>query len=131
MDQLRNSIHLRSHAQKDPLVEYKREAYELFRQLMDQISTEILTNMFRSSTSIESMRKFLMDINMQEIHESTEQFDGDHTQEPSGLLSTPEEISLAPDKPLQPLKRSQPKVGRNEPCPCGSGRKFPQCCGKH
>ncbi|MCK5835363.1 MAG: SEC-C domain-containing protein, partial [Lentisphaeria bacterium] len=131
MDQLRNSIHLRSHAQKDPLVEYKREAFELFKQLMDQISTEILSNMFRSSTSIEAMREFLMNINMQEIHEESEQFDGVHTQEPAGLTSGPEEISLAPEEPLRPLTRSQPKVGRNDPCPCGSGRKFKQCCDKN
>ncbi len=130
MDQLRNSIHLRSHAQKDPLVEYKREAFILFQELMNKVSTEILTNMFRSSTSIEAMRKFLMDINMQEIHEAAEQFDGKHNEEPE-VAPEVAGVSMAPGEPLRPLTRSYPKVGRNDPCPCGSGKKFKQCCDKN
>ncbi len=129
MDQLRQSIHLRSYAQKDPLIEYKQEAYTLFQRLMDRISSEILTNMFRSATSIEAMREFLMNINMEEVHEEAQQFDGHHTNEPA-LERGDEGVSMAPPEPLAPLRRDMPKVGRNEPCPCGSGKKFKQCCGK-
>lgn len=136
MDQLRQSIHLRSYAQKDPLVEYKSEAFRLFQRLMDRIGSQILTNMFNTATNINAMREFLMNITGEEIHETVEQFDGHHTSEPAMTTTSSssmqgEEVSLAPPEPVAPVRRDLPKVGRNEPCPCGSGKKFKQCCGKN
>ncbi|MGL4853959.1 MAG: SEC-C metal-binding domain-containing protein, partial [Lentisphaeria bacterium] len=118
MDQLRNSIHLRSYAQKDPLVEFKTEAYYQFVSLMDEISQEILSNVFRTATSIEAMREFLMSVSTEAIHEETMPFD-QPSQEP--------EMQLAENTTFY---REAPKVGRNDLCPCGSGKKYKQCCGR-
>lgn len=146
MDSLRDSVRLRSYGQKDPLVEYKNEAYAIFVELMDNIRAEILSNLFRSTTSIEGFKRFLAN-----LHENAREADPNAV--PAGLqlqgggaTSTSSSTGMPPgvtasrpgtdeeenDRPKVrlPIKRSVPKVGRNEPCPCGSGKKFKQCCGR-
>ena len=126
MDHLRSSIGLRAYAQKDPLVEYKQEAFKMFDELIQAIDQEILTNMFRSATSLAAFEQLFSNIPQQLIHAD-------------GAEMPVEDISANPDNPEQnqelpdiqiSFRRETPKVGRNEPCPCGSGKKYKNCCGR-
>jgi preprotein translocase subunit SecA len=118
MDHLRSSITLRAYAQKDPLVEYKQEAFQLFSDLMAEISQEVMTNVFRSASSIASFENLLASLPQQLIHDQFGQFDG------AGGEDAEE------DEPVQiTFVREGPKIGRNDPCPCGSGKKYKKCCG--
>ena len=137
MDSLRYSIGLRAHGQRDPLIEYKAEAFKIFEELMVNIKTEICHNIFRSASSLMAFENFLRSVPQQTTHQSTSAFGGTTT----GTGSTPaqrgpsqgsdivSEAAAAVDK-AKPV-RMGPKVGRNDPCPCRSGKKYKQCCGKN
>ncbi|MEO5802737.1 MAG: SEC-C metal-binding domain-containing protein, partial [Verrucomicrobiota bacterium] len=138
MDSLRTSIGLRAHGQRDPLIEYKAEAFKIFGELMVNIKTEICHNIFRSASSLMAFENFLHNIPKRAIHQSSSAFGGppasgsDSTTRtassgaPSDMVSEANE-AVSKAKPV----RSGPKVGRNDPCPCGSGKKYKQCCGKN
>ncbi|MCG8324427.1 MAG: SEC-C domain-containing protein, partial [Thiotrichales bacterium] len=119
MDMLRQGIHLRSYAAKNPKQEYKREAFQLFIEMLDGIKQEVIGIMFkiqiRDPESVEAVE--------QKQQKQTMQFN--HPDAPDALNNTPE-------KPQErtPYVRQQRKIGRNEPCPCGSGKKYKQCHGK-
>ncbi len=125
MDHLRSSIGLRAYAQKDPLIEYKQEAFKMFDEMIQAIDQEILMNMFRSATSLAAFEQ--MFANMPQSLISAGEFpEGDEVpanQESSEAESMVENIQIS-------FRRETPKVGRNEPCPCGSGKKYKNCCGK-
>ena len=130
MDSLRNSIGLRAYGQRDPLIEYKTEAFTLFDDLMVNIKTEVCHNIFRSASSMMAFENFLRSMPKQTQHGSVGPMGGavaggEGAANPSDMVS---EASEAVSK-AQPI-RTGPKVGRNDPCPCGSGKKFKQCCGK-
>ena len=137
MDSLRYSIGLRAHGQRDPLIEYKAEAFKIFEELMVNIKTEICHNIFRSASSLMAFENFLRSVPQQTTHQSTSAFGGTTT----GTGSTPvqrgpsqgsdivSEAAAAVEK-AKPV-RVGPKVGRNDPCPCRSGKKYKQCCGKN
>jgi preprotein translocase subunit SecA len=130
MDSLRTSIGLRAHGQRDPLVEYKAEAFKIFEELMVSIKTEICHNIFRSASSMRAFEDFLRSAPRETRHESTSTFGGEAKPgqgKPSDVVSEAVD-QLSKDKPKP--KRAGPKVGRNDPCPCGSGKKFKHCCGK-
>ena len=125
MDSLRESVSLRAQAQKDPLIEYKNEAYKIFKELMDNIDAEVVLSLFRSTTNIEAFKDFLRNLPMNQ---------GRGEVPPSSTTSsaqsqTTNDPELEPKITL-PVTRSAPKIGRNEPCSCGSGKKFKQCCGR-
>ena len=129
MDALREGVGLRAQGQKDPLVEYKNEAYNLFVSLWDRIEGEVLNNLFRSTTNLEKFEQFLHNLPL-------ELNDGDSGQ-PSGLQASRSGQSAggAQGESGQlklniPKRRPSIKVGRNEPCPCGSGKKYKACCGR-
>jgi len=123
MDNLRSSINLRAYAQKDPLMEYKQEAFKIFNSLMAEINQEIMTNMFRSASSIAAFENLLASLPQENIHEEISQFDGFN----GGEMVAPEDMG---DDYIQvTFVRDEPKVGRNDPCPCGSGKKYKKCCG--
>jgi preprotein translocase subunit SecA len=133
MDSLRYSIGLRGYGQRDPLVEYKAEGYKIFDELMVNIKTEICHNIFRSASSLMAFENFLRNMPQQTSHQPTSAFGGSTTgedkkpQQGSDIVSeAAEELSKEKPKP----KRTGPKVGRNDPCPCGSGKKYKVCCGK-
>src|SRR6185437_6717910 len=132
MDSLRYSIGLRGYGQLDPLVEYKAEGYKIFDELMVNIKTEICHNIFRSASSLMAFENFLRSMPKQTSHQSTSAFGGSTTNEDtkgkgSDMVSeAADELSKEKPKP----KRSGPKVGRNDPCPCGSGKKYKVCCGR-
>ena len=125
MDSLRESVSLRAQAQKDPLIEYKNEAFKIFTELMDNIDAEVVLSLFRSTTNIEAFKDFLRNLPMNQ---------GRGEVPPSSTTSsaqsqTNNDPELEPQITL-PVTRSAPKIGRNEPCSCGSGKKFKQCCGR-
>ena len=127
MDSLRQGVQLRSYGQRDPLVEYKQEAYNLYAGLMDAIKDEICSNIFRlsmvSPAQMEAARRQASQKSgrISEIHESVQAF--------GGLEKAASQGNSAPAVAV-PLRREHPKVGRNEPCPCGSGKKYKACCGR-
>ena len=147
MDGLREGVGLQSYGQRDPLVEYKREAYRLFLDLMDRIYLEISSSLFRSATSVEAIREFFNSLqNMQLRHASAAPLAGAPAQQPAAAQPKPVRRPQGPpgmrpvgapppgmDLPQPPTPnipvRKEKEVGRNDPCPCGSGRKYKKCCG--
>jgi preprotein translocase subunit SecA len=126
MDYLRKGIHLRGYAQKDPKQEYKREAFEMFTSLLDHIKYEVTRILFRVQVRQEEDIQ-AMDEQMQapkELHYEHAEVSALGEYNPEAAL---EEMPVAP---TQPFVRENNKVGRNDPCPCGSGKKFKQCHGK-
>jgi len=131
MDSLRYSIGLRQLGQRDPLIEYKAEAFGMFDELMINIKTEICHNIFRSASSMKAFEDFLRNAPRETRHESSTTFG---TQPKPGQGKASDIVSQAADAAEAQAKakpvRTGPKVGRNDPCPCGSGKKYKQCCGK-
>jgi preprotein translocase subunit SecA len=141
MDGLREGIGLRAQGQKDPLVEYKKEGYDLFVGLMGNIKGEILASLFRSTTNPQGFQSFLGKISSG--RSDLESLFGQrpatpapapasapaHAPAASGGVSLALEDDAAPAIHL-PIRREAPKVGRNDACPCGSGKKFKSCCGR-
>ncbi len=120
IDSLRQGVSLRSYGQRDPLVEFKSEAYKVFNDLMEQIKNTICQSVFRFSIrSEEDLPPQPKQREMQEIHHGMGQFEND----PDQQLTAPPQSNIT-------VRRQQPKVGRNDPCPCGSGKKYKQCCGR-
>ena len=138
MDALREGVYLRGYAQKDPLIEYKTEAYDMFVELMANIKNEVLNNLFRSTSNLQAFENFLATLPQFLLREEgptapTATADA-RMRHPVGAMAAvggdgdgdgAGEVSLD-----LPIRRSLPKVGRNEPCPCGSGKKYKNCCGR-
>ena len=129
MDSLRHSIGLRAHGQRDPLLEYKAEAFKIFDELMVNVKTEICHNVFRSASSLLAFENFIRNAPQQTLHQNTSAFGGGAPaadgKKASDVVS---EAANAAEK-AKPV-RTGPKVGRNDPCTCGSGKKYKNCCGK-
>ncbi|MCK5718303.1 MAG: preprotein translocase subunit SecA [Thiomargarita sp.] len=127
MDYLRQGIHLRSFAQQNPKHEYKREAFEMFSKLLDKIKREVVNIIskvqVRTQEEVEA-------VEAQRRQTSQMQFRHAHVE---GLANEVVPEANKPDDvppPQQPFIRKERKVGRNKPCPCGSGKKYKQCHGK-
>ncbi len=107
MDYLKEGIGLRGYGQKDPLVEYKREGFDMFSAMMDRVSSDVVAHLFRIQTV---------------------------KQEPAAMrpVARPAELRMNRDTGggQRVIQREAKKVGRNDPCPCGSGKKYKKCCGK-
>jgi preprotein translocase subunit SecA len=137
MDSLRYSIGLRGYGQRDPLIEYKAEAYKIFDELMVNVKTEICHNVFRSASSMMAFENFLRNVPQQTLHQATSAFGGGTTTAtgPAGAQGKPSDVvseaatAAAAAEKARPV-RTGPKVGRNDPCPCGSGKKYKHCCGR-
>jgi preprotein translocase subunit SecA len=125
MDGLRESIGNYRYAQKDPLIEYKHAAYELFVGLMDRVKGEVLHALFRTTTRPDQYQSFLK--NLPQRLSRPDVFAEPEAPKAADPTAALPQIQLPPPKPIV---RELPKVGRNDPCPCGSGKKFKQCCGK-
>jgi preprotein translocase subunit SecA len=120
MDYLRQGIHLRGYAQKQPMQEYKRESFEMFTALLEKIEHEVVRILARVKVTAEEdveavETKKPREAAMEYRHEQASSVTGGQ-----GRQQTPDE----------PFVREGRKIGRNEPCPCGSGRKYKQCHGK-
>ncbi len=139
MDALREGVSLRAYGQKDPLVEYKNEAYAMFVELMDNIKGEVLNNLFRSTTNLQAFEQFLAGLPQELSRDGGAGLfgqggpsQGEPAPQRSGRKLAHAGGGEEPEGPglSLPIKRDIPKVGRNEPCPCGSGKKFKNCCGR-
>ncbi|GFD95282.1 protein translocase subunit SecA [Alteromonas sp. KUL156] len=120
MDHLRQGIHLRGYAQKNPKQEYKRESFALFSQMLEALKVEVITILARVKVQAEE--------DVQKVEEQRRQADN----VPKNFEH--EEANAAPPEQagdrVRPQVREGAKVGRNDPCPCGSGKKYKQCHGK-
>ena len=164
MEELRRSIGLRSYGQKDPLQEYKSEAYRYFEELMNNVRLQICTGLFRSTTNLQSFENMLSILSRSARLQGPGRTPvrtapncvagpgaGRAPRPAPPTASTPvlppaaSEASKCPFRKPSPqpasaepeiqlprvtVRRETPKVGRNDPCPCGSGKKFKQCHGK-
>ena len=133
MDYLRKSIHLRGYAQKNPEQEYKREAFQLFEQLLSAVKLELVETLSRLHVPTAEEVAAMQAQREAEARAMTMQFE--HPDAASGGEVDGAEVELtAPEMPTedvtQPFVRDVPKVGRNEPCPCGSGKKYKHCHGQ-
>ncbi len=115
MDHLKEGIGLRGYAQKDPLVEYKRESFALFQEMLDRVDTETMRYLF------------LMRPVQEEVSEEEREFQRRRRRQQAELQFVGAG-NAAPARP-QPVVRPGRKIGRNEPCPCGSGKKYKKCHG--
>jgi preprotein translocase subunit SecA len=146
MDALREGVHLRAQGQKDPLIEYKVEAYELFTQLMGSIEQESLQNLFRSASNLESI--------LRQLHERPQQLQSSEQVTYENMAGSGNSVTMAdpatgnrtlnlpkrrPSFDINQINRSASagesvtpdgQPGRNDLCPCGSGKKYKQCHGK-
>ncbi|MBQ6923619.1 MAG: preprotein translocase subunit SecA [Kiritimatiellae bacterium] len=150
MDELRHGVGLRAYGQRDPLVEYKREAYGMFEELMGTIKTEIAQSVFKFTTSFEQYQRMMQNTavrRQQTSHASLNALAASGASSGGSSVTTsvtngspavnaqferalsralPEEQPSAPQQPVV----NGPRVGRNDPCPCGSGKKYKKCCGR-
>ncbi|GAT34271.1 preprotein translocase subunit SecA [Terrimicrobium sacchariphilum] len=133
MDGLREAVYLRAFAQKDPLVEYKNEAFAMFSELMDNIKGEVLTNLFRSTTNLQAFEMLLRSLPQNLLQADVPGLTDPAEPRPPQQAAAPAPAQAAPAPPQHielAIKRELPKAGRNDPCPCGSGKKYKNCCGR-
>lgn len=122
MDLLKEGIGLRAYGQKDPLIEYKKESFNLFQTLVSDINMSVTKKVFTTYIiAPEKIQDFLKMAKQQ--HESSSAFDVPQPSEQNVTTNAPEKQKLQP-------RSVGEKIGRNDPCPCGSGKKYKKCCGK-
>lgn len=126
MDHLRQGIGLRAYGQKNPKQEYKRESFELFQGMLDSLKHEVVRVLAR----VEPVTKEEMDAMEAERVRAMEQQNMQLQHEAASAMGETEAAPAAEDPAAQPFVREGVKVGRNDPCPCGSGKKYKQCHGK-
>ncbi|MBF0609692.1 MAG: SEC-C domain-containing protein, partial [Magnetococcales bacterium] len=126
MDHLKEGIYLRGYAQKDPLNEYKREGFALFEGLLNRIKQETVAILARVEVNqpdemerLEEERALHQNKRMTLNHPESDHWGGD----------APPPLPTEEGGSQEPFRRDGDKVGRNSPCPCGSGKKYKQCCG--
>jgi len=126
MDYLREGIGLRAYGQRDPLVEYKREAFGMFAQMISGIEEEALEMLFKlQAARPERIKGVFSSVSQEFLHPEAAKF-----QNPQEEVSPDGGMSPAHFKSeIKPTQSAHPKVGRNDPCPCGSGKKYKKCCG--
>jgi preprotein translocase subunit SecA len=145
MDGLRESVYLRSYGQKDPLLEYKREAHGLFTTMMENLAGETATSLFSLTTAPERTEQL---IDLQRASYSYDDLSRAHTAAEAAAaaaamqgggqgggqldmqMSDAAYAGAGGALRQKTVVRNQPKVGRNDPCPCGSGKKYKKCCGR-
>lgn len=128
MDYLRQGIHLRGYAQKNPKQEYKREAFEMFGEMLDQVKYDTISILSRVRIQSEQ------DVQRMEAERRKAQaMEFKHAAAPAlagAGAGAQQQAAAPPPPPPEPFVREGRKIGRNEPCPCGSGRKYKQCHGR-
>jgi len=124
MDHLRQGIHLRGYAQKDPKQEYKRESFAMFLEMLENLKHDVV--MVLCKVQVQSREEVEQIAQQRREAEEKAQMEMRHAQAAHGEISEDQQS----DAGQESFVRQGPKVGRNEPCPCGSGKKFKQCHGK-
>ena len=128
LESLREAVYLRSYGQKNPLTEYKLEGFDIFYSMLDDIRIEIASRLVRVQISTEEeahASRQMRSIQGNAQHNSMGSFSG------AGQGMGPTALSSRSRPENAQVVRTVPKVGRNEPCPCGSGKKYKHCCGKN
>jgi preprotein translocase subunit SecA len=137
MDQLREGIGLRAYGQKNPLIEYKQEGFAMFEEMMVETNKETLKRIFRTdlasigqrNMNVEQKTKNLQakkDVNVLSAMSNPQAASNNSPESKPSFLNRPNQ-PMAPNQKRQPIKVDK-KIGRNEPCPCGSGKKYKKCC---
>ncbi len=124
MDQLKSGINLRAYGQRDPLIEYKKEAFTMFSALLERIDRNAVSLVFKLQPvdrSAEQQRVRQQQRRLVSVHESISGM--------SSVAPEPERLDAGNEVKTKPIVRDLPKVGRNDPCPCGSGKKYKKCHG--
>lgn len=127
MDQLRQGIHLRAYANKNPKQEYKRESFALFESMLNRLKYEVVR--FLSHVQVQRQDEAAEMERRRREEAARQQLAFEHAEASAVQPENTAEAAAAPLAP-SPMVRAEPKVGRNDPCPCGSGKKFKQCHGK-
>lgn len=133
MEELRTGIGLRAYGQRDPLIEYKKEAYEMFARLIEEIDREIVGKIFRMQINVSQPPRIERrpQPTLMAIHaDATGMGFASASEGGGGTAETSPMAEASQRGTLKPIKRDAPKVGRNDPCPCGSGKKYKKCCGR-
>jgi preprotein translocase subunit SecA len=138
LDDLREGISWRAYAQKDPLIEFQHEAFQMFTDLMVKIDEQIAEKIMKISAMEEQYEKSVFQPETESFEHrgysalgaSSAGQDTVYDKEESGVKTPAEVFGPAAPKADTTYKRDLPKVGRNDPCPCGSGKKYKKCCGK-
>jgi preprotein translocase subunit SecA len=130
MDYLRQGIYLRGYAQKQPKQEFKREAFELFEAMLERVKAEVVQRLARIRIQNESEVAAMEEKQRREQERQALEFKHAETAALPPPAAAPAEDANVPVEPVVQIVRDQPKVGRNDPCPCGSGKKYKQCHGK-
>ncbi|MDP2942775.1 MAG: preprotein translocase subunit SecA [Candidatus Omnitrophota bacterium] len=128
IDILKEGIGLRAYGQVDPLIEYKNEGYAMFEDMFNRIQEDALEFIFRVQVVKEERVRGVFDaVPQQFIHQEMQPLSA---RGPQAMGPHPMDVANAPaDARQAPIHRETPKVGRNDPCPCGSGKKYKKCCG--
>ena len=128
MDYLRQGIYLRGYAQKQPKQEFKREAFQLFQLMLERVKHEIIQLLarvrIRNEDEVQAMEQ------QQQRQAQARQLQFQHAEAGGLAAGDPEPAAPASAGPQMPVLREAPKVGRNDPCPCGSGKKYKHCHGQ-
>ncbi len=130
MDHLREGIHLRGYAQQDPKQEYKREAFKMFKEMLESLKHDVLGTLYSVQVQAESELDAVEQQQRRNALEQQQRMNFVHADAGSALGAEAEEQERPEFKPTETIVRTTPKVGRNDPCPCGSGKKYKHCCGK-
>ncbi len=125
MDHLRQGIHLRGYAQKNPKQEYKRESFELFEGLLEALKSDVITILSKVRVQQQEEVERMEEQRRAQAEEAARLAQAQHASAENPLSE-----GESDQDPHQPMVRDERKVGRNEPCPCGSGKKYKQCHGK-
>ena len=113
MEMLREGIGLRGYGQRDPLVEYKRESFNMFQRLLRMVEADLVNLIYKVEI-----------IKQPSPMEGQQEMRGSMPVPPEGMKNQESQAGN------QPAQSNKSKVGRNDPCPCGSGKKYKKCCGK-
>jgi len=123
MDHMKESIMLRAYAEKDPKIEYKHEGHRMFNEMLESIEDRVTDIIFRVRLESGQRARNIYNVS-QTKHDEVNQFEV--TQRQRAAAQAPQG-----EQKVKQIMHTEPKVGRNDPCPCGSGKKYKKCCGSH
>ena len=129
MHQLRHEIHTQAYAQRDPLVEYKRQSFDMFEDMIQQIQADVVRAVYQVRVTAVPQREAVAG-EATGLRPRIAAVGGGSAAARSGQGRLPESGNIDQSRPGKPEPVTVDKVGRNEPCPCGSGKKYKKCCGK-
>jgi preprotein translocase subunit SecA len=124
MDHLRHAISLRGYGQIDPKVAYKQEGYQMFSELIRNLRSEVTELLLRVEVRKEDESRLGTNLDRAQYRK-----DDPTAAQAQAAAGNQAAAAQAGSEPLKPIRNVAPKVGRNDPCPCGSGKKYKKCCG--